>query len=74
MHDINTLDKLGIPGVIVATTEFMPAAASQAKSLGFEPAIKWVPHPIQNRTKDELAAIADAVYEPIMETLRGTAS
>ncbi len=49
----------------------MPAAASQAKSLGFEPAIKWVPHPIQNRTKDELAAIADAVYEPILDTLRG---
>ena len=52
----------------------MPAAASQAKSLGFEPAIKWVPHPIQNRTKDELAAIADAVYEPILDTLRGKAN
>lgn len=74
MHDINTLDKLGIPGVIVATTEFMPAAASQAKSLGFDPAIKWVPHPIQNRTKEELAAIADAIYQPILDTLRGKAN
>lgn len=60
--------------MIVATTEFKPAAASQARSLGFDPAIKWVPHPIQNRTKAELAAIADAVFEPILDTLRGKAS
>ena len=27
--------------------------------MGFEPALAWVPHPIQNRTPDELASLTD---------------
>lgn len=71
MHDINTLDKLGIPGLVVATTEFKPAAAAQSKSLGFEPAMIWLPHPIQNRTTDELAQLTDEALQPILATLTG---
>ncbi|MSO76580.1 MAG: hypothetical protein EXQ87_06670 [Alphaproteobacteria bacterium] len=67
MHDIATLDKRGIPGLAVATVEFEPAARAQAKSLGFDPAIVYVPHPIQNRTAGELAAIADNAIERIIE-------
>ena len=54
---MNALDQLGVPGLMVATTEFKPAAAAQSKSLGFEPEIIWVDHPIQNRTEDELKEI-----------------
>ncbi|NNK95735.1 MAG: hypothetical protein HKP41_15400 [Desulfobacterales bacterium] len=70
MHDINTLDQLGIPGIMVATKEFKPAAAAQSKSLGFDPNIVWVEHPIQNRTKDELRALALGAFEPIMALLK----
>lgn len=36
------------------------------KALGFAAALVWVPHPIQNRTGAELAAIADAALERIL--------
>ena len=42
---------------------------SQSLSLGFEPAIVWVPHPIQNRTASELEELADAAISPILSTL-----
>ena len=63
------LDERGIPGVMIATTAFREAAAAQSVSLGYEPAIVWVPHPIQNRTDDELRAIADEALEAIVEKL-----
>lgn len=53
----------------MATTEFRPAAEAQARSLGFEPAIVWVEHPVQNRTAAELAAMADRAVEPILAAL-----
>ena len=46
--------------------EFKPGAVAQAKSLGFEPAIVWVEHPIQNRTPEQLAALADGVLDEIL--------
>jgi len=58
LHDIHTLDTRGIPGCATATVEFKQAAAAQGDALGFEPAIVWTPHPIQNRTSAELAALA----------------
>ena len=58
---------------MVATTEFKVAASSQARSLGFEPHIVWVEHPIQNRTADELRDIAYDAFTPIMKTLQSGA-
>ena len=63
------LDERGIPGVMIATTAFRQAAAAQSAALGYDPAIVWVPHPIQNRTDEELLAIADAAMEEIVEKL-----
>lgn len=40
------------------------------KALGIEPAVAWVPHPIQNRTPQELEAIADNVIEEILALIR----
>lgn len=40
------------------------------KSLGFAAALTWVPHPIQNRSRAELAAIADATIAPILALIR----
>ena len=63
------LDQRGVPGVMVATSAFAEAAAAQSESLGFEPAIVYVPHPIQNRTDEELHGIADDAYNAIVKAL-----
>jgi len=63
------LDSRGIPGVSVVTTGFTDAVAAQSQALGFEPAIVWTPHPIQNRTPAELDAIADAAIESALALL-----
>ena len=54
---------------MIATTAFRQAAAAQSSSLGYEPAIVWVPHPIQNRTDEEIRVIADEAMEEIVENL-----
>ena len=51
------------------TTEFKDAAAIQAKALGFEPGILWMPHPVQNRTADELEKIAAESVEGILKMI-----
>ncbi len=66
MHDITNLEGRGIPSVGVASTEFIEAAAAQSKSLGFDPAVVFVPHPIQDRTDDEVRALADAAFDEIL--------
>jgi hypothetical protein len=66
------LDSRGIPGVSVVTTGFTDAVAAQSQALGFEPAIVWTPHPIQNRTPDELDAIADAAIASALALLVST--
>ncbi len=66
MHDITDLEARGIPGVFVASTEFREAAAAQSKALGFEPAAVFVPHPIQDRTDDEVRALADGALDAIL--------
>ncbi len=65
MHDIVNLESAGVPGVFVASTEFIDAAEAQARALGANPASVFVPHPIQDRTDDELRALADAAIDEI---------
>ena len=52
--------------MFVASTEFVEAAAAQAAALGVEPARVFVPHPIQDRTDDEMRALADAAFDEIV--------
>ena len=63
------LDSRGIPGVSVVTTGFIDAVATQSQALGFEPAIVYVPHPIQNRTAAELDELADQAIESALALL-----
>lgn len=48
---------------------FIPAAEAQSKALGFDPAIVWLQHPIQNRTEEELAAMAVAAVTDILQKI-----
>ena len=69
MHDIADLDALGVPGVLVASSEFVAAAAAQAAALGFAAARAFVPHPIQDRSDDEMRALADAAIDDVIARL-----
>ncbi len=69
MHDIADLERRGLPGVFVASAEFVDAAAAQAKALGFDPARVFVAHPIQDRTDDEMRALAEAAADEIVAAL-----
>ena len=63
------LEARGIPTVGVATTEFVEGARAQAKSLGTDPALVFIPHPVQDRTDAELRAMADGHFEAIVAAL-----
>jgi len=69
LHDTVDLEGRGIPAVYVATTEFVEAAQAQAEGLGAAPAGVFVPHPIQDRTDEELAKLADGALEEIVRAL-----
>ena len=60
------LEAAGIASVMVASAEFVTAAEAQAKALGAEPRRVFVPHPIQDRTDEEMRAIADDAIEQIL--------
>lgn len=72
MHDIVNLDSAGTPGVMIASTEFVGAAFTQAEALGADPARVFVAHPIQDRTDDELRDLADAAVDEILAELTAT--
>ncbi len=55
--------------VFVASTEFVEAARSQSVALGADPAVVFVPHPIQDRTDDEMKALADACFDELLRAL-----
>jgi hypothetical protein len=72
VHDITDLENRGLPGVFIASSEFVSAADAQARALGFDPARVFVPHPIQDRTDDEIAALAEATVDEILAVLVDT--
>lgn len=63
------LESRGIPVVGIATTEFVQAMESQARALGTDPAYVFVPHPIQDRTDEELHSLADAYLDQMLAAL-----
>lgn len=72
MHDITDLERRGVPSVFVASAEFVQAAAAQSSSLGFPSVARvFTPHPIQDRTDEEMRAYADAAFDEIVAALTG---
>ena len=59
--------------MFLASSEFIDAAAAQSGALGADPAVVFVPHPIQDRTDSEMQALADLAMEEIVAAVtRGT--
>ena len=71
MHDTINLEALGVPTVFVASSEFVDAADAQARALGADPARVFVPHPIQDRTDDELQHLADDAVDAVVDAVSG---
>jgi hypothetical protein len=64
------LESLGIPAVPVATREFRTAARAQASQLG-RPDLDavYVDHPIQDQSREEIEARAEAALPEIVARL-----
>ncbi len=72
MHDINDLELRGIPGMFVASDQFVDAADAQSSALGFAAVPRvFTPHPIQDRTDDEMIAYADRAFDDIVAAVTG---
>jgi hypothetical protein len=70
VHDISDLERRGVVAMFVASAEFVQAAETQSASLGFPDVARvFVPHPIQDRTDDEMREYADKAYEEIVSTV-----
>jgi len=73
VHDISDLELRGVPGVFVASSEFVQAAEAQSTSLGFASIARvFTPHPIQDRTDAEMRAYAEAAYTQVVAALTST--
>jgi hypothetical protein len=70
VHDISDLELRGIPGMFIASEQFVDAAIAQSASLGFASVARlFTPHPIQDRTDDEMIAYADEAFDAILATV-----
>jgi hypothetical protein len=63
------LDAMGIPGVFVASSEFERGAIHQAQALGAVTPAIYVAHPIQDRTDEEMVALAEDAADEIVSKL-----
>jgi hypothetical protein len=72
VHDISDFEARGVPGVFVASAEFVDAAEAQSIALGIRTARVFTSHPIQDRTDDEMTAYADVAYPSILASLTST--
>lgn len=63
------MEARGIPTVFVASSEFVDAADAQQRALGVDLARVFVPHPIQDRTDDEIVELARRQVDEIVAGL-----
>lgn len=70
LRDVLSFEAEGKPAVLVASSAFESAAAHQSAALG-QPEVRcvFVPHPIQDRTDEELHELARAAADEILAGL-----
>ena len=70
LRDVIGFEEDGRPGVLVASSVFADAATEQAAALGVPEARRvLVPHPVQDRTDEELRAMARAVVQDVLAAI-----
>ncbi len=70
LRDVLEFEKAGKPSLLIASSAFFDAADKLARMLG-QPAARrvFVAHPIQDRTDDEMRALADADLDEILAAI-----
>ena len=63
------LESRGIPGGYILTEQFREADLAQAKALGFAAKKVFVEHPIQDRTDEEMAVIAEKAFVSVLSMI-----
>jgi hypothetical protein len=69
VHDIADLERRGVVGVFVASNTFIDAAERQIESVGVDTRRVFIPHPIQDRTDDEMRALAEDAIDEILSAV-----
>lgn len=70
LHDVLGFETLGLPSVLVCSSVFAQAARDQAALLGAPDLARvFVAHPIQDRTDEELHALAADAVEALLAAL-----
>lgn len=59
------LENRGLPSGFIASCEFIDAAEAQGRSLGIKPASVFIPHPIQDRTDEEMVKLAQNAFDAV---------
>jgi hypothetical protein len=70
LRDVIEFESLGRPSVLIASDAFALAAANQVELLG-QPRLAYAlaPHPIQDRTDDELRAMARDIADQALAAI-----
>ena len=70
LRDVVEFEAAGRPAVLIASDAFVQAAEEQSASLG-QPALHraFVAHPVQDRTDEEMRALAGAVVGEALAAL-----
>jgi hypothetical protein len=72
LRDVVEFEGAGRPAVLIASDAFVQAAEVQAGKLGqAELRRAFVAHPVQDRTDDELRALAVAIVDESLAALTG---
>jgi hypothetical protein len=70
LRDVLEFEKEGKPAVLIASDVFVDAADKQARMLGQPDARRaFVPHPIQDRSDDELRELARSIAPEVLAEL-----
>ena len=74
LRDVANLEAAGRPTLLVHTHAFAEGAAAQSKMLG-QPAMRraQVPHPVQDKSADDIRALASSAVAEIAAALTSEA-
>jgi hypothetical protein len=70
LRDVANLEAAGLPTLLVHTHAFAAGAEAQAEMLG-QPSMRrvHVPHPVQDKTTDDIRALAASNVDEILSRL-----
>jgi hypothetical protein len=72
LRDVVEFEGAGRPAVLIASDAFVQAAQDQARKLGQADLRRaFVAHPIQDRTDEEMRALAVAIVDDALAALTG---